>query len=78
MPVRIGITTYGRAEDDNYTLPANYVDALRRAEADVVLLPPGGACEPSHWLAQIEASCLPAVATSTRLVMQERRTIRCT
>ena len=58
MPVRIGITTYGRAEDDNYTLPANYVDALRRAGADVVLLPPGGACEPSHWLAQIDGLVL--------------------
>ena len=36
----IGITTYGR-EDGRYHLPAEYVDAVRRAGGVAVLLPPG-------------------------------------
>lgn len=45
----IGITTYGRNEkrfetkyyDDYYTIPADYVDAVRRAGGVPILLPPG-------------------------------------
>ncbi|MBU6280840.1 gamma-glutamyl-gamma-aminobutyrate hydrolase family protein [bacterium] len=36
----IGITTYGRNEQDRYSLPANYVDCIRRAGGIAVLLPP--------------------------------------
>jgi putative glutamine amidotransferase len=38
----IGITTYGRGESNRYSLPAEYVDAVRRAGGVPVLLPPGG------------------------------------
>ena len=41
----IGLTTYGRSADNRYTLPAEYVDAVRRADGIPVLLAPG---EP-HW-----------------------------
>lgn len=37
----IGITTYGRNADNHFTLPAEYVDSVRRAGGQVVLLPPG-------------------------------------
>ncbi len=30
-PPLIGITTYGRGEDNRFYLPAQYVDAVRRA-----------------------------------------------
>ena len=39
----IGITTYGRNEQGRYSLPANYVDCIRRAGGIAVLLPP--ACD---------------------------------
>jgi len=39
----IGITTYGRLQDGRYRLPAEYVDAVRRAGGVPVLLPPGDA-----------------------------------
>jgi putative glutamine amidotransferase len=39
----IGITTYGRNEYNAYTLPAEYVDAVRRAGGIPVLIPPGEA-----------------------------------
>jgi putative glutamine amidotransferase len=44
MPRRplIGITTYGRGTDDRFRLPAEYVDAVRRAGGVPVLIPPGG------------------------------------
>jgi putative glutamine amidotransferase len=44
MPRRplIGITTYGRGTDDRFRLPAEYVDAVRRADGVPVLVPPGG------------------------------------
>lgn len=37
----IGITTNGRGDDRRFNLPANYVDAVRRAGGIPVLLPPG-------------------------------------
>jgi len=42
----IGITTYGVDEKGSYTLPADYVGAIRRAGGLPVLIPPGeGQCE---------------------------------
>jgi putative glutamine amidotransferase len=38
---RIGLTTYARGEDQWFRLPAQYVDAVRRAGGLPVLLPPG-------------------------------------
>jgi putative glutamine amidotransferase len=37
----IGITTYGRNENQAFSLPAAYIDAIRRAGGIPVLLPPG-------------------------------------
>lgn len=37
----IGITTYGRNEYNAFTLPTEYVDAVRRAGGIPVLIPPG-------------------------------------
>jgi putative glutamine amidotransferase len=37
----IGITTYGRDEDNRFRLPCLYVDSIRRAGGVVVLIPPG-------------------------------------
>lgn len=37
----IGITTYGRDEQNKFSLPAEYVDAVRRAGGVPVLVPPG-------------------------------------
>lgn len=37
----IGITTYGRNEENRYHLPAAYVESVRRAGGHAVLLPPG-------------------------------------
>ena len=37
----IGITTYGRDDNKRFTLPAVYVDAVRRAGGLPVLIPPG-------------------------------------
>ena len=37
----IGITSYGKDEDDKFSLPGNYVCAVRRAGGIPVLLPPG-------------------------------------
>ncbi len=42
----IGITTYGRNEYNAYTVPAEYVDAVRRAGGIPVLIPPGEANVP--------------------------------
>lgn len=39
----IGITTYGRDAEGRFHLPADYVDAVRRAGGVPVLLPPGAA-----------------------------------
>jgi len=45
----IGITTYGRDEGNRFSLPADYVDAVRRAGGAAVLLPPGEA-NVDRWL----------------------------
>jgi putative glutamine amidotransferase len=37
----IGLTTYGRSADNRYTLPAEYLDAVRRAGGVPVLIAPG-------------------------------------
>src|SRR5260370_36205715 len=37
----IGLTTYGRGADNRYTLPAQYLDAVRRAGGVPVLIAPG-------------------------------------
>ena len=37
----IGITTYGRDEKNHYSLPAEYVESVRRAGGIPVLIPPG-------------------------------------
>ena len=37
----IGLTTYGRGADNRYTLPADYLDAVRRAGGVPVLIAPG-------------------------------------
>lgn len=37
----IGVTTYGRGPHNRYILPAEYVDAVRRAGGIPLLLPPG-------------------------------------
>jgi putative glutamine amidotransferase len=39
----IGLTTYGRGEANRFSLPAPYVDAVRRAGGVPILLPPGEA-----------------------------------
>ena len=37
----IGLTTYGRSNDNRYALPADYLDAVRRAGGIPVLVAPG-------------------------------------
>jgi putative glutamine amidotransferase len=51
---RIGITTYGRNDEGRFTLPAKYVDAVRRAGGLPILLAPG---EPrlAEWLELVDA-----------------------
>ncbi|HKB82212.1 MAG TPA: gamma-glutamyl-gamma-aminobutyrate hydrolase family protein [Burkholderiales bacterium] len=46
----IGLTTYGRGADNRYTLPADYLDAVRRAGGAPVLIAPG---EP-RWAAILD------------------------
>jgi len=41
FPPLIGITTYGRDKENHFTLPAEYVDAVRRAGGIPVLIPAG-------------------------------------
>ena len=45
----IGVTAYGRDDENRYHLFANYVESVRRAGAEVVLLPPG-AIDIDRWL----------------------------
>jgi len=54
---RIGITTYGRNDEGRFTIPAKYVDAVRRAGGLPMLLAPG---EPrlGEWLALVDALIL--------------------
>ena len=40
-PLFIGITTYHRNQNNIFMLPAEYVDAVRRAGAIPILIPPG-------------------------------------
>jgi putative glutamine amidotransferase len=40
-PPVIGITTYGRDESNRFSLPGDYADAVRRAGAVPMLIPPG-------------------------------------
>ena len=53
----IGITTYGRDEEDRFTLPAKYVDAVRRAGGTAILLAPGGQ-DVDHWLDVVDGLVL--------------------
>lgn len=39
----IGLTTYGRNQENRFTLPAEYVDGVRRAGGIPLLIPPGEA-----------------------------------
>jgi len=54
---RIAITTYGRDERGRFSLPAAYVDCVRRAGGLAILCPPG---EPrlAEWLALADALIL--------------------
>ena len=53
----IGITTYGRDETNRFTLPAEYVDSIRRAGGTPVLLPPGESdCD--RWLGLMDGLVL--------------------
>jgi putative glutamine amidotransferase len=46
----IGLTTYGRSDDDRFAIPADYVDAVRRAGGVPLLVTPGE----SNWEAVLE------------------------
>ncbi len=56
-PPVIGITMYGRDEKNHFTLPAEYVDAVRRAGAIPFLLSPGET-HWKRWLAQVNGLIL--------------------
>jgi len=53
----IGLTTYGRNADNRYTIPAEYVDAVRRAGGVPLLIPPGDE-RPDAALAILDALIL--------------------
>jgi putative glutamine amidotransferase len=53
----IGITTYGRNEQNRYSIPAEYVDAVRRGGGSAVLLPPGES-RVEEWLALVDGVIL--------------------
>jgi putative glutamine amidotransferase len=57
MKPLIGITTYGRNKEDEFTLPADYVEAVYRAGATPVLIAPGQ-LETGHLLARIDGLIL--------------------
>jgi putative glutamine amidotransferase len=46
----IGVTTYGRNDENRFHLPADYVDAVRRGGGMPVLLPPGEPYPEGHSL----------------------------
>ena len=56
-PPVIGITMYGRDEKNHFTLPAEYVDAVRRAGAIPFFLSPGET-HWKRWLAQVDGLIL--------------------
>lgn len=53
----VGLSTYGRGESNRYSLPAEYVDAVRRAGGIPVLLTPGER-QPRDWLDRLDALVL--------------------
>jgi len=53
----IGLTAYGRGEDQRFNLPAEYVDSVRRAGGVALLLPPGEP-DPRAWLAVLDGLIL--------------------
>ena len=53
----IGITTYGRDERQHFSVPAEYVDSVRRTGAIAVLLPPGES-DVERWLALVDGVVL--------------------
>lgn len=55
---RIGLVTYGRDDDNWFSVPAQYVDSIRRAGGLPVLLPPGEPDLPG-WLALVDGLVLP-------------------
>jgi putative glutamine amidotransferase len=54
---RIGLTTYGRNENNRFSLPAFYVDCVRRAGGLPLLLPPGKV-DPAEALAGLDGLIL--------------------
>ncbi len=57
MAALIGITTYGRDEDNRFPLPGEYVDSVRRAGGIPVLIPPGDV-DPNALLSRVDALLL--------------------
>jgi len=55
--VRIGITTYARDAEGGFRVPGEYVDAVRRASALPLLLPPEEA-DPTRWLDSVDGLVL--------------------
>ncbi|MDZ7674741.1 MAG: gamma-glutamyl-gamma-aminobutyrate hydrolase family protein [Acidimicrobiales bacterium] len=53
----IGITTYPPNDRDRFDLPAEYVASVRRAGADVILVPPGGG-DPAALLDRLDGLVL--------------------
>ena len=53
----IGITTYGRDEENRFTLPSEYVDSVRRAGGLSILLAPGET-ELDRWLELVDGVIL--------------------
>ncbi|MEW5978973.1 MAG: gamma-glutamyl-gamma-aminobutyrate hydrolase family protein [Acidobacteriota bacterium] len=53
----IGITTYGRDENGRFFLPGQYIDAVRRAGAIPILLPPGEV-QVESWLDLVDGLIL--------------------
>lgn len=53
----IGITMYGRSEKNEFSLPAEYVDAVRRAGGIPLLLPPGEEYA-ERWVEKVHAIVL--------------------
>ena len=72
----IGITTYAKNEQDEVTLPVDYVDAVRRAGGVPLLIAPGES-HVSELLACIDGLILAGGgATLHRLVTVGRSTLK--